>query len=54
MTDHATTPQAPARPSIAERPVEKVMKAILLVAAVVGTLVALYVGFFVVGFALAD
>ncbi|MGX1882042.1 hypothetical protein [Streptomyces sp. NPDC055287] len=46
-------PQAPVRPVRTERPAERAMKAVLLVAAVVGTLVLSYVAIFVGLFAVA-
>ncbi|MFH9230171.1 hypothetical protein [Streptomyces lydicus] len=53
MTDREPVPQHLARPAHDHRAAEKVIKAVLIVAAVVGVSLLLYVAFFIGIFAMA-
>ncbi|WP_164492903.1 hypothetical protein [Streptomyces lydicus] len=53
MTEHDPAPRDPAWPANDHRTAEKVIKAVLIAAAVVGVPLLLYVTFFIGTFALA-
>ncbi|CAM5468110.1 hypothetical protein [Streptomyces avidinii] len=54
MTDHEGWPQVPVRPARDHRALEKVMKAVLIVAAVAGALLLLYMALFIGIFVMAS
>ncbi|UUU44360.1 hypothetical protein [Streptomyces sp. NBC_00162] len=54
MTDNEGCPEVPVRPARDHRALEKVMKAVLIVAAVAGALLLLYMAFFIGIFAMAS
>ncbi|MFH8572419.1 hypothetical protein [Streptomyces sp. NPDC017993] len=54
MTEHEGGPHVPVQPARDHRGVEAVMKAVLIVAAVAGAALLLYVVFFIGMFALAS
>ena len=53
MSEHERDPEVPAQPARANRPVEKMMKAVLVVAAVAAAILVLYVALFIGVFAMA-
>ncbi|MFF8266554.1 hypothetical protein ACF059_04075 [Streptomyces sp. NPDC016562] len=54
MTDHERAPRGPVRPARDRRAAEKVMKAVLVAAAIAGALLLLYMAFFIGVFVMAS